>query len=1160
MDPLSVTLAVVSLATAVKDLVELGRKIHESFAKVSKNLRNARRVAGNIKEMLDEINTFCEGHKDVLANMKDFCVALQGLLVKFRGFEASILPLLPKTGRRKLGPFIRGWWNNNKIQDSISDLESDIVKVMRGYMMNNAMRTEVKLETMHQDTSKGLVDVRKGMTQGFEVIRRDISALRETTATTTMTRRSYESESGATSDEFERNIIMFAQSTLSTSVPMLRTPNVITEELMTAAYIKLQINTVAVIVENMPILPAFATTNVESFQLATLLEHTSMRITHLRHHVVRQVITIRDLLDTPGIHTVSIRKGTSALNNLSLALKTLGMGHESILLGNWAITLMRALLHAADGGHPDRRACLALYLCNQSTRYDESGDKMQSLQFIEEAHAITQDLQNQFHEKTHFQILHSKVLLQYAKSVDNQQSIKMAVKAIQILEDILNIQAFTLANGEIQSVVQLTSSFFDRLFFSAPPITVITNYAVCLATLAHFIRKHHLSMGGYQKVLALVRLAIALHQKLVTIHGHVHKAGLADALLLLVRLKAASFAPGEDFVDIANECIHLFRDLADNNPLYYARKLVDALWAKATTLQYLGQYTEAIATWEEVASLARQIVQDSALCARALGHLSDQFRRLKRHDDAVRTGKLAITTYHEKDETRAERYFYLTKDLLQLRRYKESAEAARTTVALYRRLATRDPRKWMMNLTEGLSALAHCLVALGDNSEGLLAWTESVSMLDNFLLTHASNGATLAPTRRYRAALIIHRQTSLILEDKEDCFKVCSTIVRCFRQLLEICPWNRYTTLDLFWAEICYAYNMLRVGHIQEAQQYIDNCLDIWSMKQEATIPLSQVKAASAAMTILKADVLDAQGCTKQALLTTQTVRGIVKLSISTSKDCFLEMIDSMHHEAQLHWNLGNSGTALEVAKEALQLARDNKLKPIVDNLVSSLHAVALAALSCGDYNHAVEAAQEGCDILAGPEGSEFGQDHKYRTFMRPSLFAILSSAEANLGRRSTALDCAHRAVDASLEFGRMKAEVPATAAERSYMETRGNLAEILLTTGDLAQARQICEEGSAYFFKRVEIRMGEYRNLAPILRMLGVLCCSEGRHEEGEAAAKELSRIMKTLGSTFPSLQEQVKIRLRNQAKVPILKVLDDMSQKLDCRHQTEVVSLFAI
>lgn len=96
------------------------------------------------------------------------------------------------------------------------------------------------------------------------------------------------------------------------------------------------------------------------------------------------------------------------------------------------------------------------------------------------------------------------------------------------------------------------------------------------------------------------------------------------------------------------------------------------------------------------------------------------------------------------------------------------------------------------------------------------------------------------------------------------------------------------------------------------------------------------------------------------------------------------------------------------------------------------------------------------------------------------------------------------------------------------------------MATGDLAQARQICEERCAYFSKRVKKRMGDYRDLATILRMLGILCCSEGRHEEGDAAAKELSQIMARLGSAF---QEQVKIRLRRQAKVPILRVHDNMT-----------------
>lgn len=101
-------------------------------------------------------------------------------------------------------------------------------------------------------------------------------------------------------------------------------------------------------------------------------------------------------------------------------------------------------------------------------------------------------------------------------------------------------------------------------------------------------------------------------------------------------------------------------------------------------------------------------------------------------------------------------------------------------------------------------------------------------------------------------------------------------------------------------------------------------------------------------------------------------------------------------------------------------------------------------------------------------------------------------------------------------------------------METRGTLSEILLAIGNISQARQICEERREYFSKRVETRTGEYRELAPVLHMLSILFFREGLHEEGEAAAKVLSQIIEKLGSAFPSLQEQVKIRLRHQTKIP--------------------------
>ncbi|KAF5319234.1 hypothetical protein D9619_008389 [Psilocybe cf. subviscida] len=793
MDPLSAVLAIVSLTSAVKDMVELGQKIHESFAKVSKNLRKARRMAENIKEMIEEIKEFCEDHKDVLVNTKEFLLAVQSLLGKLRDFETSVLPLLPKTGQRKLGLFIRGWWNNNKIQESISDLESDVVQVMRRYMMKSTMRSEVKLEAIHQETSRGLNSVHEDITQGLEVLAvvwRDVSAIRTTIATTT-SHRSYEF-SGTTTDEFNRNVIIFAKSTPSTSAPMLHTPDMITEELMTAAYIKLQINSIAMTVERIVQLPASATDNSHSNsvsllqlspiseQASVVLKQASMSITHLRHHVVQQVTHIRNLLEAKRVHTISIQDSVNALNMLSSGLGILGMDRESTLVGKWAITLTRTLFDASR--QPHLGAALAFYLLNQSMRYFMSGDNTQFLQSIQEPYAITQNLRNQDTGEEDFPVLYSRILLEYVQTVDRKRSIKISIEAVQVLEGILDVQAFTQSksHGGIERVVHPISSFLDQLFFSSPPALAVRIYAHALHGLATYLSRD----GHFRSALDLALLAISVHRKMVSIYGHEYRMDLALALASLLEGGIASHIHAEKLINLADESIQLLQDLSEQNPVFYTPQLVSVLCVKASALRALGWDPEAMETWD-IAGLAGQIIQDSKVCAIALDNLSDQFRRLQKYDDTVRTVSLANTVYHKGAETQALRSFYLSQDLQHLHRYKKSAEAARSSVGLCRHLAMKDPGKWVVYLTKGLTNLAHCLAALGEYSDALIAWKESLSTMDGCLNTGPDMGSA-AVIHQFLTVLDKYTLISYILEDKEKCLEVSSTVYQHVRRLSEI--------------------------------------------------------------------------------------------------------------------------------------------------------------------------------------------------------------------------------------------------------------------------------------------------------------------------------------------------------------------------------------
>lgn len=1012
------------------------------------------------------------------------------------------------------------------------------------------MRTEVKLDTIRQETRSGFADVREDTRHGLEVlelVRREVSALRITGAATSSAHYPYRS-SRRSSDEFKHNVIAFAESTPLTSAPMLRTPNVITEELLTTAYIKLQLSSILTALERLSMPTAFTPDDVEKFWFSRPVESASMNIARIRHQAVRYVLAVRDLFEE-RTDTVSMYRGAGALNTLSIWLGELNMHHERNLIGDWTVTLARTLVDGSNNGHPDCVSILALYLLNQSNQFHDRDDMIRGLQTIEEAHAITQKLRDQHSGEVQFQILHGEVLSQYANFVEVERSIQISVEAVQVLEEILNVRAFSLSKSieGIQMAVKPISSLVDRLFSSAPLTTTIMAYTHALQRLGSCsIQNRH---RGSSPDLEL--LVVAIYRKMVLIHGPQYRAYLAWALFVVVHHQILLSFPTGELVDQADECLQLLRELAQANPLRYAREIVYVLWDKAIILVWLQRHSEAITTYEESASIAGQILQDSKLHAQSLGRLREQFRRLDRFDDAVRSGALAITIYHDEAEAQAEGYLTLCEDLRQLRRYKECAEAAQKSVVLYRHLAINNSGTWMNNLTQALAILAHCLAASGDYPEALIAWKESARMVDDFL-NAAANTNSADIDNLYHGVVCEHISISHLLADGVECLAVCSTAVRHIRRLSELHSQNAEATQYSLWnAEFCYAYNMHRLGRLQDATQYIDCCLDAWTRKPD-TISEVEITRQKATMIALKVDVLDAQGYTEQASLLTQKVSGDPSMP-------FHRMIESMVQEAHLQMNLERGEGAIQMAEEALRLClRELNLDAIVDSMLRSSHGVAFTALICQNFDRAIEAAREGCNIPIGPAWME--NETEYNSSIRPSLFAILASAEANLGRYDTALEYARHAVDVSRDMKARKWDISATAAEQSAMETRGYLADILLATGDIAQARQICEERRTYFAERVENKMGDYRELAPILRMLGVLRCSEGRHEEGEAAAQELCRIMKMLGSAFRGLQEQVKIRLRRQAQVPILKVLDDMRQKLDCIHQTEVATLFEI
>ncbi|KDR69609.1 hypothetical protein GALMADRAFT_916980 [Galerina marginata CBS 339.88] len=80
MDPLSIALATVTLATAVKDLGEILQKLEQSFSKPAENIRNAETLATQVRQTLDQLKRFCDEHEEILSSANDMKVALTELI------------------------------------------------------------------------------------------------------------------------------------------------------------------------------------------------------------------------------------------------------------------------------------------------------------------------------------------------------------------------------------------------------------------------------------------------------------------------------------------------------------------------------------------------------------------------------------------------------------------------------------------------------------------------------------------------------------------------------------------------------------------------------------------------------------------------------------------------------------------------------------------------------------------------------------------------------------------------------------------------------------------------------------------------------------------------------------------------------------------------
>ncbi|KAJ6488384.1 hypothetical protein DFH09DRAFT_1455696 [Mycena vulgaris] len=121
MDPLSMTMTVVTLATFIKDLIDVGQSIKRSIDKVSENRRQIRDVADDILRVLAEIADLSRGHEG-----QSQAPALLSALGDLRADMLYVLSACRKITPAQRSPGIRGFRSQIKVWMKRDDIEAKI--------------------------------------------------------------------------------------------------------------------------------------------------------------------------------------------------------------------------------------------------------------------------------------------------------------------------------------------------------------------------------------------------------------------------------------------------------------------------------------------------------------------------------------------------------------------------------------------------------------------------------------------------------------------------------------------------------------------------------------------------------------------------------------------------------------------------------------------------------------------------------------------------------------------------------------------------------------------------------------------------------------------------------------------------------------------------
>jgi len=764
-DPVSITLAVVTFATAFKDVIELAEKIKGSIDKPGQNKKRLHDLTNDVLQGLIDLEIYYKGRERVLDGSAELQTALDDLQNEMRQVLEHCFITFPETTGGRIAAAkadFKAWTKRNDIEADIVRLKEHVHACHLRFTTIASARIEYASTRIEQASARlehALLVLNNEQRERLSRMENMVARLLVDTQVDCTGAREFKPLSNTCYGDIEQQYLRLQVKRIVDSLEKLTASGSFTAEEPAGIYL----------------LP----TTIYSFALPLTDDPAAQR-----REVVMKALRILRLLQDDRAN-LSIQNGALDMLDLSSALSDLGMLEEAEGTCTWAANLYRTLVR----GHANSfLPYLGIALYNLVLYRACIGDRKGSLAAGQDCVTIYRIL---CEKETHqdYLICLARALRKLATALLDIRRSEEALAAAE--ESVTILRNVTSELLEIESLVSSSSPGSGSEESNREDEEMVD---LGLAEEDEGSTDHidEISMLGYH-------LGVVLRS-------------LSDCL--------ANVGRHSDAYDIAKEALDTSRAISKKYPGTFDWLLADRLWDSAYRLRIMGQPLEALPLLEEAVPIYRILAQKrpttfSVDLIRLLCRFATLLREVGRDDDALAVGDEAVRSWRSLVVDRSdfslyrpERLQVVCSYLRDLGRNDEVLALSEETVDEYRTLTKGDPVVYSSHLALGLAVLAHSFYATQRYGEGISAAKEAVEL-------YRAHGEGRADLRaRFLEALKTLRYILKDAERLEDAITVGTDVISVYHTCTEDHP----TEFSRGLAEtlLSHSYDLSRNG------QYLD--------------------------------------------------------------------------------------------------------------------------------------------------------------------------------------------------------------------------------------------------------------------------------------------------------------------------------------------------